>query len=56
MIAPNKKLVAIKFSVHNLIILTVHTAKIVTGILRRRRGGKMKAALGEDQFGFIRGK
>ena len=33
-----------------------HTAKIIAKILRRRTERKIEAVLGEDQFGFKRGK
>jgi len=56
MIAPNKKLRATEFSDHQTISLIVQTAQIVMRILRWRTGRKIKDSLGEDQFGFIRGK
>jgi len=37
-------------------ILSAHTAKIVAKILRRRFEKKIEDVLGEDQFGFRRGK
>jgi hypothetical protein len=39
-----------------LISLIAHTAKIVEKILRRRIEKKIEDVLGEDQFGFRRGK
>ena len=36
--------------------LIAHTAKIVVKILRRRIEKKIEDVLGEDQFGFRRGK
>ena len=36
--------------------LITHTAKIIAKILRRRIERKIEAVLGEDQFGFRRGK
>ena len=38
------------------ISLIVHTAKIMAKILRRRIERKIEDVLGEDQFGFRRGK
>jgi hypothetical protein len=45
-----------KCSYHCTVSLTVHTAKIVVRILRRRIERKIEVALGNDQFGFTRGK
>jgi hypothetical protein len=36
--------------------LIIHTAKMVARILRRRIERRTEDALGEDQFGFRRGK
>jgi len=36
--------------------LIAHTAKIIAKTLRRRIERKIEAVLGEDQFGFRRGK
>jgi hypothetical protein len=36
--------------------IIAHAAKIVARILRRRIERKIEDALGEDQFGFRRGK
>jgi len=36
--------------------IIAHTAKIIAKILRRRIERKIEAVLGEDQFGFRRGK
>jgi len=47
---------AIKCSNHHTISLIAHTAKIIAKILRRRIERKIEALLGEDQFGFRRGK
>ena len=41
---------------HRTISLIAHTAKIRAKILRRRIERKIEAVLGEDQFGFRRGK
>ena len=41
---------------HRTISLIAHTAKIITKILKRRIERKIEAVLGEDQFGFRRGK
>jgi len=56
MIALKKKPQAIKCSDHRTISLIAHTAEIVAKILRRRIENKIKGVLGEDQFGFRRGK
>jgi len=52
MIALKKKTHATKCSDHRTISLIAHTAKI----LRRRIERKIEEVLGEDQFGFRRGK
>ena len=51
-----KKPQASKCSDHRTINLIAHTAKIVAKILRRRIEKKIEDALGEDPFGFRRGK
>ena len=51
-----KKPQATKCSYHRTISLIAHTAKIVAKILRRRIENKIEDVLGEDQFGFRRGK
>jgi len=56
MIALKKKPQATKCSDHRTISLIAHTAKIVAKILRRRTEKKIEGVLGEDQFGFRRGK
>jgi hypothetical protein len=56
MIALKKKPPATKCSDHRTISLIAHTAKIVAKILRRRIEKKIEDVLGEDQFGFRRGK
>jgi len=55
-IALKKKPQATKCSNHCTISLIAHTAKIVAKILRRRIEKKTEDVLGEDQFGFRRGK
>jgi hypothetical protein len=45
-----------KSSYHLTISLISHTEKIVARILRRRSERKIEDVLGEDQFGFRRGK
>ena len=45
-----------KCSDHRTINLVAHTSKIIAKILRRRIERKIEAVLGEDQFGFRRGK
>ena len=56
MIALKKKSQATNCSDHSTNILIAHTAKIVAKILRRRTEKKIEDVLGEDQFGFRRGK
>jgi hypothetical protein len=56
MIALKKKPKTTKCSDHRTISITAHAAKIMTRILRRRIERKTEDALGEDQFGFRRGK
>jgi len=56
MIALKKKPQATKYSDHRTLSLSIHTAKIVAKILRRRIEKKIEDVLGEDQFGFRRGK
>ena len=57
MIALKKKPQATKCSDHRTVSLIAHTAKIVVAkILRRRIENKIEDVLGEDQFGFRRGK
>jgi len=55
-IALKKTPQATKCSDHCTISFIAHTAKIVTKILRRRIEKKIEDVLGEDQFGFRRGK
>jgi len=47
---------ATKYSDHRTISLITHTAKIVAKVLRRKIERKIGDVLGEDQFGFRRGK
>jgi len=56
MIALKKKTQATKCSDHRTISLIAPTAKIIAKILRRRIERKIEVVLGEDQFGFRRGK
>ena len=56
MIALKKKPQATNFSNQCTISLIAHTAKIVAKKLRRRVEEKIEDVLGEDQFGFRRGK
>ena len=55
MIALKKKTKATKCSDYRTISLIAHTAKIIPKILRRIEE-KIEDVLGEDQFGFRRGK
>jgi hypothetical protein len=50
--ALEKKTKATKCSDHHTVSLTAHAAKII----RRRIERKIEGILGEDQFGFRRGK
>ena len=56
MIALKKKTQATKCSEHRTISLIAHTAKIIAKILRSRIESKIEDELGEDKFGFRRGK
>jgi hypothetical protein len=56
MIALKKKPKATKCSDHRTISIIAYAAKIVAGILRRKIERKTEDELGEDQFGFRRGK
>ena len=56
MTALKKKTQATKCSDHRTISLIAHTAKIIAKIFRRRVERKIEDVLGEDQFGFRRGK
>jgi hypothetical protein len=56
MIVLKKKPKATKCSYHHTISIITHTAKIVARICRRRIERKTEDTLGEDQFGFRRGK
>jgi hypothetical protein len=56
MIALKKKPQATKCSNHHTISLIAHTAKTVAKILKRRIKRKIEDVIGEDQFGFRRGK
>jgi hypothetical protein len=55
MIVLKKKTKATKCSDHHTSLIA-HTAKIITKILKRRIERKVEDILGEDQFGFRRGK
>ena len=56
MIALKKKTQATKFSNHRTISLIAHKAKKIAKVLRRSIERKIEDVLGEDQFGFRRGK
>ena len=56
MIALKKKTKATKCSNYRTISLIAHTVKIIAKILQRRIEKKIEDVLGEDQFGFRRGK
>jgi hypothetical protein len=55
-IALKKKPKATKRSNHHTISIIAYTAQIVARILRRRIERKTEDAIGEDQFGFRKGK
>ena len=55
-IALKKKPQATKCSDHRTVSLIAHTAKIVAKTLRGKIEKKIENVLGEDQFGFRRGK
>jgi hypothetical protein len=55
-IVSKKKPKATKYSNHHTVSLTAHTARIGVRILTRRIERKTEDLLGEDQFGFRRGK
>jgi len=56
MTALKKKAKATKCSDDHTISLIAHTAKIVAKTLRKRIGREIEDVLGEDQFGFRKGK
>jgi hypothetical protein len=56
MIVLKKKPKARKCTDHRIISLTAHVAKVVASIIRRRSEKKIEDVLGEDQFGFKKGK
>jgi len=56
MIALKKKTKATKYSGYHMISLIAHTATIIAKILRGRIEKKIEGVLGEEQFGFRRGK
>jgi hypothetical protein len=56
MIALRKKPQATKCSDHHTVSLIAYTEKIIGKKLRRRIEKKIADVLGEDQFGFRRGK
>jgi hypothetical protein len=56
MITLKKKTKATKCSNYRTISLIAHTAKIIAKILRGRIEKKIEGVLGEEQFGFGRGK
>ena len=51
-----KKTKATKCSDYRTVSLIAHTAKIIAKTLRRRLEKKIEDVLGEDQFGFRKGK
>jgi len=56
MIVLKKKTQATKCNDHCTVSLIAHTAQIIAKIFRRKIEGKIEDVLGEDQFGFRRGK
>jgi hypothetical protein len=56
MVALKKKPKARKCTDHCTISLIAHVAKVVASVIRRRSEKKIEDILGEDQFGFRKGK
>jgi hypothetical protein len=56
MVALKKKPKAKESTDHRTISLIAHAAKIVARVIRRRSEKKIEDVLGEDQFGFRKGK
>jgi hypothetical protein len=56
MIAIKKEPKTAKCSDHHTVSPIAHTAKTIVGILGRRFERKIEDVLGEEQFGFRRGK
>jgi hypothetical protein len=56
MVALKKKPKAGKCTDHCTISLIAHVAKVVASVIRRRSEKKIQDFLGEDQFGFRKGK
>jgi hypothetical protein len=56
MAALKKKPKARKCTDHHTISLIAHAAKVVASVIRGRSEKKMEDVLGEDQFGFRKGK
>jgi hypothetical protein len=56
MIALKKKPKAIKCTDHLTISLIAHAVKVVASVIRGRYEKKIEDVLGEDQFGFTKGR
>jgi hypothetical protein len=56
MVLLKKKLKARKCTDHRTMSLTAHAAKVVASVIRRRSEKKIEDVLGENQFGFRKGK
>jgi hypothetical protein len=56
MVALKKKPKARKCTDHRTISLTAHAAKVVASVISRRANKKIEDVLGEDIFGFRKGK
>jgi hypothetical protein len=56
MVALKKKPKTRKCTHHRTISLTPHAAKLVASVIRRKFERKIEDVLGEDQFGFRKGK
>jgi hypothetical protein len=56
MVALKKKPRARKCTDHRKISLIAHAVKVVASVIRRRSEKKIEDVLGEDQFGFRKGK
>jgi hypothetical protein len=56
MVALKKNPKARKCTDHRTVSLIAHVVKIVASVIRRRSEKKIEGVLGEDQFGFRKGK
>jgi hypothetical protein len=56
MVALKKKPKARKCKDHRTVSLVAHAAKVMASVIRRKSEKKIEDVLGEDQFGFRKGK